>query len=128
MAAGHGIVVDLKGFLTLFHAATDQAVTNAGSKAAHRCSLFQREDVDGLNIDRFQIRVALGDRHLRAQAREARLNAHPLEWARDAAPRHQTTVQRFVHGSYSFQRDERRSGVQGSAVWPQRDALVATAE
>src|SRR5437867_1707637 len=105
MAGGHGIVVDLKSFLTLFHAAMDQAVPNAGSKAAYRCPLFQREDIDGLDIDRLQVCVTLGDRHLGAQAREARLNAYALEWDLDVARCHQTTVQRFVHGYYSFQRD-----------------------
>jgi hypothetical protein len=63
MTCSHGIVVDLKGLLTLFHTAMDQAVPHAGSKAAHRCPLFQWENVDSFDIDRFQVCVALGDRH-----------------------------------------------------------------
>src|SRR5437879_12907313 len=96
----------------------DQAAPNAGSKTAHCCPLFKREDIDGLDIDRFQVCIALRDRHLRTQAGEARLNAYALEWDLDVTRRHQATVQCFVHDSDSFQKNAKRSAVQGSAVPP----------
>src|SRR5262249_10596941 len=131
----------LKGLLTLFNATADHAVTDSGSKTAHSRSFFQREDIDGLDIDRFQVRIALRDRHFGAQTRQARLNAYALEWNLDLARRHQTTVQRCDHECYSFcdcvgrgpprgpcfQMGTGWPAVQGRAGWPQRDAPGATA-
>src|SRR5215470_17036889 len=116
MASGHSIVVDLKSLITLFNATADQALPDPGGKAAHRRFLCEREDVDGLDIDRFQVGIALGDGHFRAQSREARLNAYALEWDRDLTRCHQTAVQRCVHGCYSLLR---LCGQRGrSLTWP----------